>query len=267
MTDTPSHIRKIDWAEKHLVKLEELVGDFANSHPYTVTRRVEGQRKKRAVWRLEFTSQPGPDLSLIVGDILYNMRSSLDHLAAALVKPSLRSKVMFPIFTEPVWELPHVEGENPERTKSRQRWETVTRAMQPEAVAIIKNAQPIEPRPNPDQLHPLTVLNRLSNKDRHSGFSLISWGLVPEPDCEVTFEDGSTRITEGTLGPYIGIQDGAEIGGIPPGVVKVDLKGTPLVVLQVEKSWGNIRVPTNLQKIAEAIRVLILEPCEPYLRG
>lgn len=60
---------------------------------------------------MEFTESPDPVWALMVGDILYNLRSCLDYLAGALNPPSVRSHVMFPIAHETIWDIPFADGE------------------------------------------------------------------------------------------------------------------------------------------------------------
>jgi hypothetical protein len=67
----PSYSRKLSWAEKHLENLEGCVGEFRDRHPYRARKVAQGQQKGQ--WILEFTEDPDPDWSLLVGDVLYNL--------------------------------------------------------------------------------------------------------------------------------------------------------------------------------------------------
>ena len=94
---------------------------------------------------------------------------------------------MFPIFWQGVWEPP-VPGDDEERTKARQRWRTYTREMRPEAIAHLKWLQPPDTGGSNDRLDVLTVINRLSNTDRHSKLPVISTGLK---HCQVRGATGN----------------------------------------------------------------------------
>jgi hypothetical protein len=48
----------------------------------------------REVNPFHFTEDPDPEIPLIVGDILFNLRSGFDHVIAALVKPSHRRNIL-----------------------------------------------------------------------------------------------------------------------------------------------------------------------------
>ena len=104
MSSEPSYLRKADWAEQHLVELSRRVRAFMDSEPYEIADPVEDKRGKRAA-RLVFTEQADPDIALIAGDVLYNLRTAFDYLIGSLVAPSERSKVLCPILREPVWRV------------------------------------------------------------------------------------------------------------------------------------------------------------------
>lgn len=105
MSAEPSYLRKADWAEQHLVELSKRVLAFMASEPYEVTDPIEGKLGQRAA-RLVFTDQPDPDIALIAGDVLYNLRTAFDYLVCSLVPPSERSKVLCPLLHQPVWDIP-----------------------------------------------------------------------------------------------------------------------------------------------------------------
>ena len=84
---------------------------------------------------------------------------------------------MFPIVSEPVWSMPHAEGENEGLTKMRNKWTTATRRMPRPAVAVLERLQPTD-RSHEPYFHCLDLLNRLSNKDRHRMLLIHLTGLV-----------------------------------------------------------------------------------------
>ena len=82
--ETPPHGRQFDRAERHIEVLEAILFTFVQRHPYEVRQTVVDGRE---VNRFHFTEDPDPEIPLIVGDILLNLRSGFDHVIAALVKP------------------------------------------------------------------------------------------------------------------------------------------------------------------------------------
>jgi hypothetical protein len=171
-----SFSRKMIRAGQHLAELNAILAEFADRHPYEVTRTTDAKGKH--THRFEFTEEPSTDIPLIVGDILYNLRSGFDHLIGALVPRSKRSKVLFPLVTDPVWEIPRTAGENEDLSRSRDKWESLTRKIKhPEAISILQDLQPLTSKQRLPLMHPLDILNKLSNKDRHQQLSVILAGL------------------------------------------------------------------------------------------
>lgn len=74
---------KLHRAEKHAKELVETMRDFWNTNPARIDHRVEGE-KHDFVLRIP-TPPPLDAVSLIVGDVLHNLRAALDHLVCQLV--------------------------------------------------------------------------------------------------------------------------------------------------------------------------------------
>jgi hypothetical protein len=92
---------KTERADKHIADLESVISAFLKAGPYTDD--VEDCGGGRHVYRARVSAQPSPRWGLILGDAVHNLRSSLDHLAIALVKASgvvdPANEIAFP-FTE-----------------------------------------------------------------------------------------------------------------------------------------------------------------------
>ena len=265
----PSYLKKLTRAEKHLNELKTEVKRYGDSHPYEITEGIEGQTKKRRgrfVRRLEFTRLPeNTDIGIIAADVIYNIRSGLDHLAAALVPPSRRSHTMFPIFWTGVWEDP-VEGENEQRTRDRQRWASVTKKMQKGAIEHLKLMQP---RPGRDQdpiVNFLRVLNQLSNTDRHEKLPIMVTALRNEV---ISWTEPGGRRREGhdprTRQPGAGVNNHAEIQGIPEDATNVQIEGTPLIVIQVSEPRNQFELVEMLETAIPRIRENGVLPLAQFL--
>ena len=221
----PSYLKKLARAEQHFAELKVEIGRYADRTPYRIATTAKSGRR---VHRLEFTSFPeNTDIGIIAADVVYNLRSGLDHLAAALVPRSYRSHVMFPIFWRGVWEDP-VPGEDKQRTKDRERWKTSTRKMRPEAVDHLKTMQPREVGDHDRVVNFLSVLNRLSNTDRHKEFPLMVTALKR---AVVSWRDLNGRAIEGrdpaADDPDAGVNNEAEVRGVPDDATDVKITGTP----------------------------------------
>ena len=265
MSAEPSYLRKADWAEQHLMELGKRVLAFMASEPYEVTDPIEGKRGRRTA-RLVFTDQPDPDIALIAGDVLYNLRTAFDYLVGSLVTPSERSKILCPLLHEPVWDIPHTEGESTELTRNREKWESLARRVKSdEAVEILKDLMPLDARTPSPTMHPLDLLNRLSNRDRHRQLSVIAWGLG-DARAKVVMK-GSGEIRPAQFPDfdftYRGFRDGAGIP-IDKNVAYVKLRGTPVVVMQVNDQWGNVLLPFGLRSILEWLRNKAISKLAPY---
>jgi hypothetical protein len=267
MADKPSYIRKADWAEKHLIDLTALLKAFADKHPYTVTDPVENKHGER-ISHLVFTESPHPDVGLIAGDIVYNLRASFDYLIGSLVKSSERSKVLCPILHEPVWEIPHVSTENKQRTKDRDRWNSLAHHIRTtDAITVLKELMPLDSRRKPPQEHALDVVNRLSNKDRHQRLPILTWGLGNVRATLVL--RGSGQIVPVRL-PEIeplneGIKNNASIH-VPDGAVYVKLRGTPVVLIRVGEERTNFRIPDMFWVMLTWLRTEAFPRLGPYSR-
>ena len=265
MSAEPSYLRKADWAEQHLMELGKRVLAFMASEPYEVTDPIEGKRGRRTA-RLVFTDQPDSDIALIAGDVLYNLRTAFDYLVGSLVTPSERSKILCPLLHEPVWDIPHTEGESTELTRNREKWESLARRVKSdEAVEILKDLMPLDARTPSPTMHPLDLLNRLSNRDRHRQLSVIAWG--PGDARAKVVMKGSGEIRPAQFPDfdftYRGFRDGAGIP-IDKNVAYVKLRGTPVVVMQVNDQWGNVLLPFGLRSILEWLRNKAISKLAPY---
>jgi len=98
---TASWDLKLDRAEHHLKKVRKMIRTFSDGHPYDAVRHDNVRINNQEVWRyvLRFTHQPDENLPIIVGDVIHNVRSALDHMAVAMVPNDRRRKAGFPIFS------------------------------------------------------------------------------------------------------------------------------------------------------------------------
>lgn len=271
----PSFLAKIGRAEKHLVELKDSIerygGSDADSRPYAVRTRIEG-KKKRKVHRLHFTRSPAnTDIPVIAADAIYNLRSSLEHLMAAMAPAKGRDSLTFPIFWQGVWE-PLVEGENERRRKARHQWRAIDRAIPSDAVAYLKRLQPPDDAGEGEVTHGLRVLNRLSNTDRHSKLPIVAGGLKTMA-LWWDLEDGTHQIGLASANPDSFVEDDAEIKDAPEGAVDVEIVGTPVVVIRTrqnrvngKKTWANVELLDALPEALRFIRDEVMPPLLPFVR-
>jgi hypothetical protein len=259
-----SFSRKMLRAGKHLAELDALLVEFADRHPYEVTRTTD--RMGQYIHRFQFTEEPPQDIPLIVGDILYNLRSGFDHLIGALVPRSQRSRVLFPIVTEPVWDTPPADGENEELRRNREKWESLVKKIKhAEAVPILQGLQPLTSKRIPPLMHPLDILNKLSNKDRHQQLSVILAGLDDARVSVVMRGSGQIRrMGVQFSGPYSGLANGALLP-VDNDVAYVKVRGVAVAVIRFDAEKTNILLPARLAQILEWILTEAIGPLQPYV--
>jgi hypothetical protein len=94
---------KVDRAYRHILDFDERLLRFRNSHPYKVFSEDDLNARERTFY-LRILKEMPSEFPALIGDIVQNLRSSLDHLAWHLVKsspviPKARDKdIYFPIF-------------------------------------------------------------------------------------------------------------------------------------------------------------------------
>ncbi len=205
------------------------------------------------------------DVPLISGDFIYNVRSALDHLAAALNPPSRKRSVYFPIFWKGVWE-PHVEGEDQGKANDRRKWTSSTRTMASQAVEILKRLQPDYDdnvgHSSERVVHYLDGINMLSNYDKHFVFPAVVAGI------------GQLRITYALGGVAMEIIDGRDWGmfkegtpvpQIPTEATNVEMDAKARVVIRVTHPEGEVNIPDFFEHVLKMMRDRVAIPLSPYL--
>jgi hypothetical protein len=253
----PSYLRKIARAEKHLNDLKPIIASYVESQPYVLERDDNS-----SPYRIHMTSGVPRDIPLISGDFIYNIRSALDHLAAALNPPSRRRSVYFPIFWSGVWDEP-VEGEETKKTEDRQKWLTSTREMAPRAVEIIKRQQPDYSAHNSDkEVHFLHGVNLLSNYDKHFELPAILAG-VGEPTISWIGDGMRQSFTDSR--DWGIVKEGTPVSAIPLDATDVQIDAKVHIVIRVTQPKGEVSIPGYFDRVLEMVRDRIAVPLSPYL--
>ena len=72
---------KVKRAGKHLNELERKVRSFVKRHPEDYTRQLDPQNFNYLVYEIVPNRPPPVTLGPVFGDVVHNLRSTLDHLA------------------------------------------------------------------------------------------------------------------------------------------------------------------------------------------
>lgn len=166
---------KLNRADRHFQVLKGLVDAFVdeieakNDHVFTFEQEWR-PRSHCLVWSIADPQPPNIEWGLVLGDILHNLRSALDHIAWSLVTAGKRppetlnggeqNAVKFPIckirsdFNEAI---------KPASQKRHPCLPGVVRSQ----IALIRRHQPYRAGERKAHLHPLALLQQFSNDDKH----------------------------------------------------------------------------------------------------
>lgn len=156
---------KVAHAERHLEEVTTAIGAFL-AHVDVGFEDTLDELTGERLWRTTKTPPaPPPELSVVVGDLLHDARSALDHVAWELVKRAGAEpdeNTAFPIYTDEAGYRAHA-GKR-------------IRGMGEEMVATIERWQPWTAG-NPSAA-PLSWLRELSNIDKHRHLHLTVASVI-----------------------------------------------------------------------------------------
>jgi len=193
-------LAKLERAKKHIVDLEPEWRSFCASGGYSISFKDDVDKRERSYY-LAVAQDIPPIISLIAGDAIQNLRSSLDHLAHHLVaigtgQTGPFTRVYFPI-CESATEY---KTESPRKIKG----------MRQDAIDAIDAIEPYRGGAG----HTLWQLHRLNNIDKHRLLltvygELLSHRVLPSQ---------RTQMIRGYLA--------SNPGGIPPDLSRLTIMPT-----------------------------------------
>jgi hypothetical protein len=177
------------WEKWHrsLELLDGLKTDF-QSEEYLIPVRVEpGHDPGYYVFKVESIPETPLRWGVVIGEIVHDLRSALDHAVCAAVRLNGRNcerpRSQFPLLTD--------RNEWPKHRKS-------ISAMKPALRAVVRNYQPYQTwfRKRPfGKPHPLGALAAMSNADKHRALNPTFYSIDPEePGFEVLTVGGEAEI-------------------------------------------------------------------------
>lgn len=202
----PSYWLKWARAKQHLEEVERLCAPYNVIRPYTVSHGIE-RNHQGYTHRLFAAEKPDPTIAVVYGDFLFDLRSALDHVRAALVPETRRKKGYFPILTKDPWKIDPATGQPEQATKgTRDLWKDSVHGMPPDAITEIANMQPFRLPNQPADHYALAILQRLNNADKHQELTTVVHQLR---DVEYRIDGGVW--TPVALGVNQVVQDGAVV--------------------------------------------------------
>ncbi len=183
-----SYERKITRAERHLGEVHRIVAVYSEACPYTVTHGVEG-KKHTHVYRLNILRQPPPRLPLIVGDLVHNLRSALDHVASNISKNPIEA--YFPLSERDLWpDDPSAVTDKKGLQRELAQWERLVEGLEDDAIAMFKKHMPSQNRPaTSEYFNGLGALSCLYNSDKHRELIVLK-GVIESPVITIGDEFG-----------------------------------------------------------------------------
>ncbi len=257
-------------------ELELEVARYVGRHPYKATRLDEGDPeaeprrviriREAGIWKLEITEQPPAAISIALGDVLTNLRASLDHIVARLAPG--RDQNHFPLVVD-------------SDEKGRKTFAKLTKGMPAEAIAFLEELQPYNFPPlsadGTPQIHPIRELCRLVNSDKHN--SLIdlkcslehAWafatlvfdagggkrlGQVQERGWYAACHDEGHTVADFSFNPL----------NVPPGAeVQVHVHGAPSVSLKIVEGYGTNDLLSLVRIALDAVHEQIFPGLEAHI--
>jgi hypothetical protein len=194
---------RLDWASKHLATLREAVRRYERDAPYEIRHEFAAARYTASIY---VTAKPLPmDISFMAGDVLHNLRSTLDHLAWQLALTTGSLSPAFPLGGDPdsnSWRyLLFPLRSNPSEADSDSWLPERLRNVRPEVKAFLAEIQPHVLADDPQDAT-LWKLNELSKVEKHRV------ALVAVPSL---YETSNLRVTVPTGGVNVRLLDLARV--------------------------------------------------------
>lgn len=161
---------RLDRAKQNIIELDAAIKDFERDNPYVTGTDLNPDDPKKFSYGVSQCAEPPAPLSVIAGEILYLLRSSLDHTVAQLLIRTHSTADVQPLLEHSYFMIcprdPLVDRAKDMATHSSY-WGNVPK-VSAEARKIIEDCQPCK-RPNAvaREDHPLTILDCLNNFDKH----------------------------------------------------------------------------------------------------
>ena len=159
--------RKLRRAEKYLDILEGELSTYDESAPWAGEWEIDPKDRSQ-VLRLRVFREPDPEMEITVGEIVYQLRTSLDHLVTQLVAlnggdPENHSGG-FPICRD---QRDYWEKTIKSRGHKVSRRNLLLEGVAPKHRTMIDSLQPYNQGKRMARYDPLAVLNDLCNGDKH----------------------------------------------------------------------------------------------------
>jgi hypothetical protein len=250
----PSWQLKIRRAEKHLSDLSDLI-DIPQGRQRYPTREILDPGGEYD-YAIDLAQEISENVPIVAGDLLFNVRSALDHITCALIPGEDKGRSQFPIFTDDPMEVGRATGKYRDPTAANV-WRRCVRGVPSNAVAVITRSQPYyQARLKGEDAthHTLAVLNSLQNADKHRKliFSRPALKHVAVLMDGVEVDWAAPAVYDGTVVVH------------SPTQVDVEVKGTAVVPFGIGGQWG-YEYPLMFEMILDFVRDQVLPTLEALI--
>lgn len=240
---------KLARANRHIGELESLFDTFFSDNPHRVEIINNDPDRPGLTVRGVFDRPLPNDVATVIGDAIHNLRTALDHLAAAAVRSAGQVPTRYTGF--PIYEKEaDFDGGHTGKLAGAP----------PEFITFVKGLKPY--------LHPksgsgggnidLWVLTQLDNLDKHDILlPTVSVGTLPElivrnPDGVIKTRIGSTSVSGK------GHVNAISIGGAG---LKYEVNGEPTFVVLFERTGlvDDVEVVALLRRLASVVSKIIAD--------
>ena len=169
MATTRDFLYKFRRAQSHLDDLNVKVDKWLKDSFRTITHEKHPDRPGYFIAYVDIDAVPIDPLVLLIGDVLHNLRGTLDHLAYTLAEKYSGLPLSYQVAKDsefPIFGDARSEGISGVEKRYAAPFVAKIGSIDPLAQAIIKKAQPYQ-RGNKFASHPLWMLQELSNFDKH----------------------------------------------------------------------------------------------------
>jgi hypothetical protein len=229
---------KLVRAGKHLESLRYEVARFKNSHPYRIVTGVDLEAEERFAYAV-MERNPDHELSLILGDLVHNLRGALDHAVFGLSEllqerhlPDTEAKsVKFPIWVDPddLW---------PGKKTGAWPYPPSVRFLSERLQKWIDVEQPYRGPDETTRLNdPLAVLYAINNADKHRQLLLVG---TLRPKMLVGVSREAVNAVHAT--PAV-VENGSEVVRVPLGLDPTEHLSPYVIVNVALQTGGPIRNP------------------------
>jgi hypothetical protein len=245
-------IEKLRRSDEHLILLYHEISAYLESTPYGLLPDRDPYTRQ-AVVRFKVTKEPPLRLSTIVGDALFNMRASLDYIVHELVirngcGPTFQTQ--FPFADSEKTFLGEAYGKG-------RLWGTSIKMLN-----VIDALQPYKIGTN-FRSHPLWVLHKLQNIDKHRTLTLSAFVGAR---TRWMFMSNTLPLKCHTVSSDTVIHDGDVVVKLPFGF-KPDAKVQGRITGQVsfqDSVAKDLEIGIGLQVIREMIGQKVVPAIEPF---